>query len=57
MATPGTSSKASQSIAEWLPLLGSIVLALRGMADDDPTPEQAPTAARDSETRPDKTAP
>jgi len=37
VATPGTSSKGSQSIAEWLPLLGSIVLALRGMAENDPT--------------------
>ena len=35
MATPGTSSKGSQSIAEWLPLLGSIVQALSGMAEDD----------------------
>ena len=34
MATPGISSKESQSIAEWLPLLGSIVQALRGMAED-----------------------
>ncbi len=36
MATAGTSSKGSQSIAEWLPLLGSIVQALSGMAEDEP---------------------
>ncbi len=35
VATPGTSSKGSQSISEWLPLLGSIVQALSGMAEDD----------------------
>ncbi len=35
MATPGTPSKGSQSIAEWLPLLGSIIQALSGMAEDD----------------------
>ncbi len=37
MATPGTSLKESQSIADWLPLLGSIVQALGGMAEDDKT--------------------
>ncbi len=53
MAAPGISSKGSQSIAEWLPLLGSIVLALRGMAEDDRMADDS-TAARDSETRPGK---
>ena len=52
MATPGTSSKGSQSIAEWLPLLGSIVQALSGMAEDDRTAAQTPAAATDGETRP-----
>ncbi len=44
MATPGTSSKGSQSIAEWLPLLGSIVQALRGMAEGDPTADHRTAA-------------
>ena len=35
MAAQGTSSKDSPSIAEWLPLLGSIVRALSDMADGD----------------------
>ena len=48
MATPGTSLKESQSIADWLPLLGSIVQALTGMAEDDKT-------ANDSESRPGET--
>ena len=52
MATPGTSSKGSPSIAEWLPLLGSIVQALSGMAEDDPTAAQTPAVATDDETRP-----
>ncbi len=56
MATPGTSSKGSQSIAEWLPLLGSIVQALRGMAEDDETAERTPAAARDGGTNPGETA-
>ena len=61
MATPGTSSKGSQSIAEWLPLLGSIVQALRGMAENDNTAdsntaERTPAVARDGETRPGVTA-
>ncbi len=55
MATPGTSSKESPSIAEWLPLLGSIVQALSGMAEDnkaadDRPAERPPTAARGGET-------
>lgn len=52
MATAGTSSKGSPSIAEWLPLLGSIVQALSGMAEDDRTAAQTPAAATDGETRP-----
>ncbi len=63
MGTPGTSSKGSQNIAEWLPLLGSIVQALRGMAEDDPAaddPTAAPTAAaapsRSDETSPGETS-
>ncbi len=56
MATPGTSSKASRSIAEWLPLLGSIVLALRGMAEDDRPTERPPTMARDGDDRPEGAA-
>ena len=52
MATPGTSSKGSPSIAEWLPLLGSIVQALSGMAEDDRTAAQTPAAATDGEIRP-----
>ncbi len=55
MATAGTSSKGSQSIAEWLPLLGSIVQALSGMAEDDRTAAQIPAAAADGETRPGET--
>ncbi len=55
MATPGPSSKESPSIAEWLPLLGSIVQALSGMAEDnkaadDRPAERPPTAARGGET-------
>ncbi len=62
MATPGTSSKGSPSIAEWLPLLGSIVQALSGMAEDAPRAdgrpaERPPTAARGGETHPDRAAP
>ena len=56
MATPGTSSKGSQSIAEWLPLLGSIVQALSGMAEDNRTAERTPATARDGETSPGETA-
>ncbi len=56
MATPGTSSKGSQNIAEWLPLLGSIVQALSGMAEDGRTAERTPAAARDGETNPGGTA-
>ncbi len=50
MATPGTSSKGSQSVAEWLPLLGSIVQALSGMPEGGPTADDStadhPTAER-----------
>ena len=53
MATPGTSSTGSQSIAEWLPLLGSIVQALSGMAADDGTEDDK--TARDGETGPGET--
>ncbi len=56
MATPGTSTKGSQSIAEWLPLLGSIVQALSGMAEDDRTAVRLPVAARDGEPSPGETA-
>ncbi len=56
MATPGTSSKGSQSIAEWLPLLGSIVQALSGMAEDNRTAERTPAATRDGEASPGETA-
>ncbi len=45
MGTPGTSTKGSQSFAEWLPLLGSIVLALRNIAEDDPTAARTVAAA------------
>ncbi len=55
MATPGTSSKGSQSIAEWLPLLGSIVQALSGMAEDDSTAARTPPATADGETSPSET--
>ena len=47
VATPGTSSRESQSIAEWLPLLGSIVQALSGMAADDRIAVRPPAVARD----------
>ncbi len=66
MVTPGTSSKGSQSIVEWLPLLGSIVQALSGMAEDGPRadgrspeqpPERPPATTRGGEARPDRTAP
>lgn len=66
MTIPGTSSKGSQNIAEWLPLLGSIVQALRGMAADDRIADdqiaddriaaRTPAAARDGETSPGETA-
>ncbi len=56
MTTPGTSSKGSQNIAEWLPLLGSIVQALRGMAEDDRIAAQTPAATHDGETGPGETA-
>ncbi len=53
MVTPGTSSKGSQSIVEWLPLLGSIVQALSGMAEDDKNANDK--TARDGKSSPDKT--
>jgi hypothetical protein len=66
VSTPGTSSKGSQNIAEWLPLLGSIVQALRGMPEDartaddrtadDPTAERNPVAMGDDKTSPGATA-
>jgi hypothetical protein len=61
MVTPGTSSKGSQSIVEWLPLLGSIVQALSGMAEDGPradgrSPERPPATTRGGEARPDRAA-
>ena len=61
MTIPGTSSKGSQNIAEWLPLLGSIVQALRGMPADDRIADhriaaRTPAAARDGETSPGETA-
>lgn len=55
MAAPGISSKGPQSIAEWLPLLGSIIQALSGMAEDDRPATQNPAGARESETRLSKT--
>ena len=58
MGTPGTSTKGSQSIADWLPLLGSIVQALRGMGEDDPTAARTAAAApRSNETGPGETSP
>jgi hypothetical protein len=54
VATPGTSLKESQSIADWLPLLGSIVQALSGMAEDDMTANDK--TARDGESSPGRTA-
>ena len=57
MATPGTSPKGSQSIVEWLPLLGSIIQALSGMADDERPIERPPAATHGGEARPDRTAP
>ena len=56
MATPGTSTKGSQSIAEWLPLLGSIVQALSGMAADDSTGARNPAAAPDGKPSSGETA-
>ena len=61
MATPGTSLKESHSIADWLPLLGSIVQALSGMAEDDRAEdggiaERSPAAAREADTRSNGTA-
>ncbi len=59
MATPGTSTKGSQSIADWLPLLGSIVQALSGMAEDGLTADDRTAddkIARDGETSPGETA-
>ncbi len=56
MATPETSTKGSQSIAEWLPLLGSIVQALSGMAADVSTAARTPAAARDGKPSPGETA-
>lgn len=56
VTTPGTSTKGSQSIADWLPLLGSIVQALSGMAEDDNIAERTPATARDGETSPGETA-
>ena len=35
VAVQGTFSKASPNIADWLPLLGSIIRALSDMAEDD----------------------
>ncbi len=52
MAASGISSKGPQSIADWLPLLGSILQALSGMAEDDRPATQSPADARESETRP-----
>ena len=48
MATPGTSLKESQSIADWLPLLGSIVQALSGMAEDEKTAGDKTAGGTDS---------
>ncbi len=45
MTTPGTPLKESQSIADWLPLLGSIVQALSGMAEDDKTADDVETSS------------
>ncbi len=56
MATPGTSSKGSQSIAEWLPLLGSIVQALSGMAEDDRIAVRPPAVAHDGKPSSGETA-
>ena len=66
MAAPGISSKGPQSIAEWLPLLGSILQALSGMAEDDRAEddraeddriaERSPAAAREVDTRSNETA-
>jgi hypothetical protein len=58
VATPGPSLKDSRNIADWLPLLGSIVQALSGMAEDDDRPiERPPATTRGGEARPDKAAP
>jgi len=57
VGTPGTSTKGSQSIAEWLPLLGSIVLALRSMAEDDPTTARTAAAPRSDDTGLGETSP
>jgi hypothetical protein len=54
VAATGISSKGPQSIADWLPLLGSILQALSGMAEDDRPATQRPPGARESETRPGK---
>lgn len=43
VAAQGTSSKGSPNIAEWLPLLGSIVRALSDMAEDDRPPNRPAT--------------
>ena len=51
MATPGTSSKGSPNIAEWLPLLGSIVRALSDMAEDGRPADRPAAPPRSDETR------
>lgn len=54
MAASGISSKGPQIIAEWLPLLGSILQALSGMVEDDRPATQSPAGAREIETPPGK---
>ncbi len=51
VAVQGTSSKGSPNIAEWLPLLGSIVRALSDMAKDDRPADRPATPPRPDENR------
>ena len=44
MGVPGPFANASSDIAEWLPLLGSIVQALCGGGEDQPPAEDTQTA-------------
>ncbi len=41
MGAPGPFSNAAPNLAEWLPLLGSIVQALRSVGEDAPPVEDA----------------
>jgi hypothetical protein len=54
MGAPGPFSNAAPNLAEWLPLLGAIVQALRSVGDDEPPLEAAPVAQDAAEAPPEE---